>query len=284
MRYENQSFFHPENSWPSALWLVALGACNFHPFSGSFSGAVLLPTNAVPQNQWTHVAGTLDGATGDMRAYINGVLVAQSNTTLRSAAAIVSGYGIGIGASFDNSASFSFHGFVDEVLLYSRALSASDVASLAVTNNSCIPHGATATATLVYGFVVAINLTDSGCGYTNPPLVQINGGGGANATAFATISNGAVTSITVTDAGFGYTSMPEVVIAPPPFIPWLEIAVSQVGVTAHVVLGQTYILETSGDLVHWTQVGDPFTAQANTIREVFDVDATNRFFRVAEVR
>lgn len=37
----------------------------------------------------------------------------------------------------------------------------------------CTPHKARATAELVNGFVVGATITDSGCGYTNAPLVSI---------------------------------------------------------------------------------------------------------------
>jgi hypothetical protein len=74
---------------------------------------------------------------------------------------------------------------------------------------SCLPHAATATATLDHGFVVDATITDGGCGYTNAPAVLIRGGGGIGATATAVVSNGVVVGITITDAGIGYTSPPE---------------------------------------------------------------------------
>lgn len=56
---------------------------------------------------------------------------------------------------------------------------------------------------MVNGFVVGITLTDSGCGYTNPPAVSIQGGGGTGATATAVISNGVVANIIINNAGGG---------------------------------------------------------------------------------
>jgi hypothetical protein len=277
-------------------WIVA-GRANNYQIGFDFAGhsrfcinggggdLVLLPTNFIPFNQWTHLAETLDGSTGDMRAYINGILVAETNTSVRPAYSISPSwvYGFGIGAADDSSASFSFNGYIDEVLLYSRALSPSEIMTLASTNGACEPHAATATATVVNGFVVGINLTDGGCGYTNPPLVQIVGGGGSNATAVATVANGIVNGISVMNAGFGYTNTPQVLIASPPFLPWLNITTSQVRVTAHVMIGQTYVLQSSTDLVNWTNVGPPFTAQAEVITQVFDVDSVGRFFRLLQL-
>jgi hypothetical protein len=74
---------------------------------------------------------------------------------------------------------------------------------------------ATATATLTNGFVVAINVTDGGSGYTFPPAVTISGGGGTGAQANSIITGGVVTSIIVTNAGSGYTNVPLVTIQAP---------------------------------------------------------------------
>jgi hypothetical protein len=75
---------------------------------------------------------------------------------------------------------------------------------------------ATATATVMSGFVVDITVTDGGAGYYSPPVVRITGGGGSGATAVASVTNGAVNRINVLTAGGGYTSTPAVTIAPPP--------------------------------------------------------------------
>ena len=175
-------------------------------------------------------------------------------------------------------------GGIDDVRMYNRALSLAEVQQLYVKESTCIPHFATATATMVNGFVVAINITGQGCGYTNAPLVEIHGGGGSGATATATVTNGNVTGITITDAGIGYTNTPAVSIASPPFVPWLGIAVSKVKVTQHIVLGRNYVLESSTDLITWTQVGVSFTAHDESITLEFDVDVVGRFFRIREVQ
>ena len=63
------------------------------------------------------------------------------------------------------------------------------------------------------GVVPAILLTNTGCGYTEPPMITVNGGGGSGFAATTGISNsGSVQSITVTDGGAGYTSAPKVAI------------------------------------------------------------------------
>ena len=78
------------------------------------------------------------------------------------------------------------------------------------------PRAATAVATVVNGFVVAITVTDGGLGYTAAPSVQISGAGGFGALAVATVSNGSVDKITVTEVGSGYGASPSVIISAPP--------------------------------------------------------------------
>ena len=178
-----------------------------------------------------------------------------------------------------------FTGQIDDIRIYSHALSPSEASQLYSSEAQfiCTPHKATATATLVNGFFVGSTITDSGCGYTNAPVVLIQGGGGGGATATATVNNGFVTALNITDAGFGYTSIPKIVIGSPPFVPTVSIAVSKVKVTQNVVLGRTYVLETSTDFVTWTATGPQFTADSETIVTEFDVDVIGRFFRLRQV-
>ncbi len=75
---------------------------------------------------------------------------------------------------------------------------------------------ATASPTVVNGFVVAVAVIDGGSGYTTPPFVTISGGGGVGATATAALLNGAVDNITVASAGSGYSSTPAVIVDAPP--------------------------------------------------------------------
>jgi hypothetical protein len=147
----------------------------------------------------------------------------------------------------------------------------------------CSPHQATATAILDNGFVVGANIVDSGCGYTNPPQVLIQGGGGSGATATATISNGVVTAINITSAGSGYTDVPDILIGSPPFAPMLGIRFSAVKVTQHVVLGFNYILESSTNLLNWTATGPAFTATNETMVSEFEIDFTGQYFRIKQV-
>ncbi|MCH1497527.1 MAG: hypothetical protein L7U83_00530 [Akkermansiaceae bacterium] len=77
---------------------------------------------------------------------------------------------------------------------------------------------ATATATVVNGFVIGVTVGNGGSGYTNPPLVTISGNG-TGATASAVVSNGVVTAINIENTGSGYTSATISIATPPaPFV------------------------------------------------------------------
>lgn len=228
-------------------------------------------------NQWYHVVVSFDGAS--VVLYVDGANVAQAPRTY---ATTLSG-NFFIGGNFQASVGpDTFVGNISDVRVYSRALSPDEVVSLYEYERQPCPHRATATAIVHNGFVVGATITDAGCGYTDPPVVIIQGTGtGAEATA--TVSNGRVTLVTLTDAGSGYSTDTTIHIASPPFMPWLEVGVSQVRVTQHVTLGMNYVLESSADLATWTQVGDQFTANAEVIVQEFDVGTTGRFFRLRQV-
>jgi hypothetical protein len=75
---------------------------------------------SIPQNAWSHVAATYDGAT--LRLYLNGTLTAQraaAGTLLSSTGALR------IGADF--AVQQFFAGRIDEVRIYARAISAAEI-------------------------------------------------------------------------------------------------------------------------------------------------------------
>ena len=92
---------------------------------------VWAPT-ALPYNQWTHVAATLEGSTGSMRVYTNGTLAAANFTSVRPLGPLnpAANPGLSIG-NVTLGYDFPFRGAIDEVLLYSRALSPNEVTSIA---------------------------------------------------------------------------------------------------------------------------------------------------------
>lgn len=83
--------------------------------------------NPVPPQQWTHLAGTYDGTVA--RLYVNGILVDSDPVTGEfgpdTTPVILGGNGNG------NMISERFPGRIDEIVLYNRALDASEIGQLA---------------------------------------------------------------------------------------------------------------------------------------------------------
>jgi hypothetical protein len=81
---------------------------------------ILHGTSAVPLNTWTHLALTYDGAT--MRLYVNGT---QVSSQARTGNVATSANALRIGG--DSVWGEYFNGLIDEVRVYNRALSASEI-------------------------------------------------------------------------------------------------------------------------------------------------------------
>ena len=82
-------------------------------------------------NTWTQVTATWDSVTGKMRIYLNGVLAAEKSTTVQPSADIDESNQPGLGIGNEPSGNFPFNGMIEDVVLYSRALSAAEIMSLA---------------------------------------------------------------------------------------------------------------------------------------------------------
>jgi beta-lactam-binding protein with PASTA domain len=80
-------------------------------------------TATLPLNTWTHIATTYDGA--NQRFYVNGVLV---GTTPGTGSINVANGAIRIGGNNSSTGEF-FSGMIDEVRVYSRALSLAEIAA-----------------------------------------------------------------------------------------------------------------------------------------------------------
>jgi PKD repeat protein len=83
-------------------------------------GLVNVSTSSLPLNRWTHLAGTYDGAT--QRLYVNGVQVASKS---RTGAMAASTRPLRIGG--DSLWGEYFQGLIDEVRIYNRALTATQI-------------------------------------------------------------------------------------------------------------------------------------------------------------
>ena len=89
------------------------------------SGGQATSTNTIPFNQWVHVAGTYDGSV--VRIYVNG----QLSGSLSYAEGIYPGtYTMSIGCTLDSFPNSLFHGKIDEVSRYDRALSDCEIQSI----------------------------------------------------------------------------------------------------------------------------------------------------------
>jgi hypothetical protein len=170
---------------------------------------------------------------------------------------------LGLGARGDGLNN-SFYGAIDELSVYNRALSQSEIQAIynAGSTGKCPPppHTATATAALAGIFVFRADITNGGGGYTNTPTVRIVGGGGSGATAVAVVSNGVVVAINITGAGYGYTNAPQVVIDPPYiFNPVLGIAPMSFLTFSNVTVAGNYQLQ-QFESYYWANLPLNFTA------------------------
>ncbi len=184
-----------------------------------------------------------------------------------------------------------------DLRFYNRALSLTEVAELYAiesvpASRPCSPRAATATGTVVNGFVVGATLTDGGSCYTNAPTVRIIGDG-SGAQAVAVVSNGVVTAVNVLAAGSGYTA--PIIVIEPPFItqPAMRITAMFFGPLVTPVLQldlgclspyDNYQLEfapVAGGA--WTSLGSPFTPSSTTSTQHVNASGNTGFFRVKYV-
>jgi hypothetical protein len=82
--------------------------------------------DAIPARQWTHVAATFDGLA--RRIYINGELKAEAGS-MKQGALDTTDLPLRFGA--DSEGGSRFHGVLDEIRIYDRALSADDIRRVA---------------------------------------------------------------------------------------------------------------------------------------------------------
>jgi hypothetical protein len=92
---------------------------------------------SIPLNAWTHVAMTFDGTSGQYTLYVNGQSVASTNS---AGPMFASTHNVLIGRE-DSFIGRAFNGLIDEVTVYSRALSASEIQAIfnAGSQGKCKP-------------------------------------------------------------------------------------------------------------------------------------------------
>lgn len=144
-----------------------------------------------------------------------------------------------------------------------------------------LPVAATATPSVVNGFLVDITVNEGGTGYATPPRVYVTGGGGKGASATAQVDGGKVVKVVVDNPGRGYVQAPNVTLDPPPVVsapvtvgPALRL--QQSGLSADL----EYRLQSSEDLREWIDVS-PWSPGTEAIRAAFlDVSDGHRFYRL----
>jgi hypothetical protein len=129
---------------PSAKAVLTLSA------DGTPAHADVSSSTIIPLNTWTHVAATYDGST--MKVFVNGILDGQQNYS----GGIFNGssdLGIGgvVGLVPSGGGISFFDGLIDEALVYNRALSPSEIQTLAPV----VPEPTL--AAMMTAFVVAVS-------------------------------------------------------------------------------------------------------------------------------
>ncbi|MBL1193221.1 MAG: hypothetical protein D8M60_02595 [Chloroflexi bacterium] len=125
----------------------------------------------LPQDQWSHVIGVYDKTEGEIRLYVNGILVSSRNVTGSIS------YAAGDGLNFSD-ASKPFSGRLDEVYLYDEALTQAEIDDLYGLSPTPVP---TATPTLEHTYTPTPTATST------PTPTQ-------TATATATVDPNALTT------------------------------------------------------------------------------------------
>lgn len=126
---------------PYFLYTAPGGRVGFH-VGASDGTRVDILANA-PANQWIHVAGTFDDPSNTMRLYINGALAVQQITAIvpMTVMPAANNPGVSIGNIHISPFSTPFNGLIDEVELFGRALTQTEVQGvyLAGVDGKCKP-------------------------------------------------------------------------------------------------------------------------------------------------
>jgi hypothetical protein len=138
-----------ENSWyvffrgdnrvgldPYALAMDNNGHVGIQIESATDSDNIYAP---ISLHEWHQVTTTLDGATHDLRLYIDGVLVGEKTTSVVPLLALnpMQTPGLGIGNTQAGGYDLPFLGAIDEVVLYDHALTSAELTT--VVSSSLVP-------------------------------------------------------------------------------------------------------------------------------------------------
>ncbi|MDZ5446944.1 LamG domain-containing protein [Micromonospora sp. 4G57] len=135
----NRTAVSKNGSYTSGFFLNYVQATGRWAFSrmdtdSSTSLPIRASSNTSPVlGRWTHLAGVYDTATGKMTLYVDGV--AQSTTAPTGGWNATGGYIIGR-AQWNGTFTNTWHGGIDDVRIYGKALTADQVATLAGDENA----------------------------------------------------------------------------------------------------------------------------------------------------
>jgi hypothetical protein len=142
-------------------------------------------------------------------------------TVFRNNELFVGSYGSGLWSTTDGtfwSRLSTNSAYANPVVIDSK-LFVCTAEGLFVLNESTFPRVATAIPKIVNGFIVGVDITDGGFGYTNPPSITFIDRTGSGAFAQAFISNGIVRDISILSTGHAYSAEARIVLDAPPFPP-----------------------------------------------------------------
>ncbi|MBI4973060.1 DUF2341 domain-containing protein [Candidatus Roizmanbacteria bacterium] len=153
----------------SGGWLVAISSNGGCSIRGNASYNSSCPANTFQANQWTHIAWVVSKTQGFLKTYANGKLINtitgntlgfRINTTLR----------VGMGSWCGTGSDCIYPGFIDEVKLYSSALTSDEIALDYNRGASMVLGAMSDTSGLSGGSVASSSATASYCvpGGTDP--------------------------------------------------------------------------------------------------------------------
>ncbi|MBI3232675.1 MAG: T9SS type A sorting domain-containing protein [Bacteroidetes bacterium] len=123
------SFLAKNEEWMQNGYTFGFGSNNELRFNTNLSFSIS-STSAFPTNKWRHVAVTYDN--GNVRMFENGTQVASGSVTSLSS----NNYDLIVGRIYNSKNGYNFEGSIDEVAIYNRALTSSEINSLFwVANN-----------------------------------------------------------------------------------------------------------------------------------------------------
>jgi len=186
----------------------------------SAAGEVILGSSLVPPlNQWTHLAFTYDGTT--MNLYANGALI-STGTTSGNLVADSPEFAIGGRAIDPFGRGFRFPGLIDEVEVFNRALSASEIQAIYAAGSAgkckspqqqpttlSFTAASATTADFDDAAQVQARLTNSNTPVAGKTITfTLGSGGGAPSCSAMTDATGTATcSLTPNQAAGSYTLM-----------------------------------------------------------------------------